>query len=531
VLRPAAALFRPNAAAEFVRIRAGTCHSGQNVFEECVMKMYAIKIGAIGLATAGAIAASALWGPKWARKPADESGNAAASSGESPNSVVVPEEKFKTMKISSVSVARQSVQDARTVPGQIAYKHVSRVDLKAPVNAIVEKVRLKPGDAVKPGARIADLTSPEIGVARADVEKTESDLKIASQALEYTEEITRNLNELLKFLRGSPQPEAVEDAFDDKVLGDHRQEVLMAYSRYVLAEKQWASAERAVKNAAISEVLVRERQSNREVAKAQFLAIGDQSRFNARQALEKARQNQVYSKRLVDVKKRQLRNLLGAFSEIVDTDESIHEDGSELTRFYLVAPFAGTVEDRLTSDSQRVDAGTVLFVFADTEVLEVEANVYEGDWQAVSPYFADGEGQIVKIKVPFGETNREFDAAVEYIGRTVDPEKRAVELHAEFDNSKLALKPGMRAWITIPAGEARDELVVPSAAVLTHERQTFVFVEDEREPRKYLRVDVTVGKTAPEGTTITSGLTAGQRVVVEGAFLLKSELLLERGEE
>ncbi len=498
------------------------------------MKIYAIKAGAIVLATVGAIAASALWGPKWHRQPGDDpvqTGNSAASSGESPTSVVIPEEKFKTMKISSVSVARQSMQDVRTVPGQIAYKHVSRVDLKAPVNAIVEKVLLKPGDAVKPGARIAVLTSPEVGVARADVEKAESELKIANQALEYTDEITRNLNELLTFLRGLPQSEAVEDAFDNKLLGDHRQEILPAYSRYVLAEQQWASAERALKNGALSEVLARQRQSSREVAKAQFLSIGDQSRFNARQALEKARQNQVYSKRLVDVKKRQLRNLLGAFSEIVDADESVHEDGSELTRFYLVAPFAGTVEDRHTSDSQRVEAGSILFVFADTEVLEVEADVREGDWQAVSPYFADGEGQVVKVKVPFGETNREFDAAVEYVGRTVDPDTKAVPLHAEFDNSKLGLKPGMRAWITIPAGEARDELVVPSAAVLTHEKQTFVFVEDEREPRKYRRVDVAVGKAAPEGTTITGGLTAGQRVVVEGAFLLKSELLLERGEE
>src|SRR5205814_1627069 len=130
-------------------------------------------------------------------------------------------------------------QDVRIVPGQIAYKHVSRVDLKAPVNAVVEKVLVKPGDAVRPGAKLAVLTSPEIGVARADVEKGESELKIANRALEYTDEITHNLNDLLKFLRAFPQPEAVEDAFDDKLLGDHRQEVLPAYSRYVLAEKQW----------------------------------------------------------------------------------------------------------------------------------------------------------------------------------------------------------------------------------------------------------------------------------------------------
>ena len=498
------------------------------------MKTLAIKVGAVVVAIAGVIAAAALWGPKWwSKTPADseKASESSASSGESPTAVVIPEEKFKTMKITSVSVARQSVQETRTVPGKIEYKHVSRVDLKAPVNAVVEKVLVKPGDTVTPGARLAVLTSPEIGIARADVEKAESELKIANQALEYTEEITRNLSDLLKFLRELPSFKTVEEAFDDKPLGEYRKDVLDLYSQYVLAEKLWVSAQQALDKGAIMGVKVDERQSSREKAKAQFLSIAEQSRFSARQALEKARQKQVYSKRLVDVAKRNLSTLLGAFSEIVSPDLSAHADGAELTRFYLIAPFSGTVEDRRTSDSQRVEEGSILFVFADTEVLEVEADIREGDWQAVSPYFASGEGQIVKVRVPFGEVERAFEAEVEYVGRTVDPEKRAVALHAEFDNSKQGLKPGMRAWITIPAGEAREELVVPSAAVLTHEKQPFVFVEDEREPRRFKRVDVTVGKSTPEGTAIASGLEIGQRVVVEGAFLLKSELLLEREEE
>src|SRR6516165_9886690 len=213
------------------------------------MKTLAIKVGAVVVAIAGVIAAAALWGPKWwSKTPADseKASESSASSGESPTAVVIPEEKFKTMKITSVSVARQSVQETRTVPGKIEYKHVSRVDLKAPVNAVVEKVLVKPGDTVTPGARLAVLTSPEIGIARADVEKAESELKIANQALEYTEEITRNLSDLLKFLRELPSFKTVEEAFDDKPLGEYRKDVLDLYSQYVLAEKLWVSAQQAL---------------------------------------------------------------------------------------------------------------------------------------------------------------------------------------------------------------------------------------------------------------------------------------------
>ena len=70
------------------------------------MKIYAIKIGAAALATAGAIAASVFWGPKWiGTAPADphRADNATAPPGESPTAVVIPAEKFKTMKDEEMS--------------------------------------------------------------------------------------------------------------------------------------------------------------------------------------------------------------------------------------------------------------------------------------------------------------------------------------------------------------------------------------------------------------------------------------------
>jgi len=109
----------------------------------------------------------------------------------------------------------------------------------------------------------------------------------------------------------------------------------------------------------------------------------------------------------------------------------------------------------------------------------------------------------------------------------VDPVTRAVPLVAVLDNPKHELKPGMFAWVKIPAGMAIEELVVPPGALRTENNHDFVFVEDEAEPHKFRRVDVTIGRQTREWVTIASGLAPGQRVVVEGTFLLKSELLLE----
>jgi len=484
-----------------------------------------ILFSAAAVALAAMLGSYAAWGPNW---PWGKAPEAVAKTEEPRTEIVISPEKFQTMKIRTVSVTKRQVQEERTVPGQIEYRRVQRVELRAPVDSVVEKVLVKPGNAVKPGTRLANLTSPDVGLARAEVEKSQSELKIANQALEWDEEITRNLGDLLKFLRDKPQPEEVEEQFDDKLLGEHRQVVLPAYSKYRLAEKMWDNIQPGIKSGSLPEKTIRQIESNRDVAKEHYLAVREQSQYDARQAREKARQNQNYAKRLVDVSLQKLQTLLGAFSKVASMADSPAE-GVELNRFYLIAPFDGTLEERLTADSQRVTAGTLLFTVANTEVLEVSAKIREGDWQAVSAFFntASVDKRVLKVSVPTVGEEREFEATVDYVGNAVDPVTRSFPLVAILDNSRHEFKPGMFAWIKIPSGKTTEELVVPPGALRTEDRHDFVFVEDEHEPRKFHRVDVKVGRHITDWVTIGSGLTAGQRVVVEGAFLLKSELLLE----
>jgi cobalt-zinc-cadmium efflux system membrane fusion protein len=491
-------------------------------------KRLLITVAAVAcIATLGAFA---RWKPVWpwssskAADPAEQS----TKPEEARTKVVLTPEKFATMRLSYAEVATHSLQNVRTVPGKIEYRSIRSVEIKAPVDLVVQKVLVKPGAVVEPGTKLAILTSPDVGMARAEVEKSESELKIANQAFEWADEITRNLNELLTFLRGTPSFEDVDQEFDTKLLGNHRQDILPAYSRYLAAEKLRMGAEKLLERGAISDQKAVQFASNSEMARQQYLSVCDQSRFDARQAREKARQNQMYAGRLRDVRRRELKTLLGEYSEISPSNDALPENGPdvgvELTRFYLIAPLAGTVERRSAADSQRVDAGTPLFMVANTETLEVRADVREGDWQAVSL----SEGQMLKVVVTAVGEDREFDAKVDYVGRAVDAQTRAVPLVALLDNAKHEFKPGMFARIKIPSGNAAERLVVPAAAIRTQDNQDFVFVVDADEPRTFHRVDVAVGMRTPEWVAIAGGLTAGQRIVVEGAFLLKNELLLDR---
>lgn len=448
----------------------------------------------------------------------------ASAEGEVKSRVVLPPAKFEAAGLHSTAVDKRALQQTRTVPGKIEYRSIRRVDLKAPVESIVRDVLVKPGDEVQPGTRLAVLESPEIGMVRAEVEKNEAELAIAAQAFGWAEQVTQHLEELLRSLKSSPKPQDVELEFENKLLGDHRQKVLGAYSRYVLADQLSADIQPLAANGSISMLTVKTRETNREVAKAEFRAVCEQSKFEAIQQREKGRANMDYARRLLDVSRQKLKTLLGAFTEVPEIPKVGTTDGSELTRYFVVAPFAGTVEQRSVANSQRVTLGAPLFVVANTDTLEAYAEIREREWQALTLQ----PGQSVTVKIP-ALGGREFVAKVDYVGRAVSPETQAVPLVAILANDRHLLKPGMFAWISLPMAVTDAALVVPPSAVLTHDGKTFVFVEDGQ--RTYRRVDVTTGAETNNWIVVTGGLRAREMVVDRGAFLLKSELLKPEEEE
>ena len=91
---------------------------------------------------------------------------------------------------------------------------------------------------------------------------------------------------------------------------------------------------------------------------------------------------------------------------------------------------------------------------------------------------------------------------------------------ALFDNADRLLTPGQYVEVKVTLGQRPGALVVPAAAVESGIDGPFVFV---------VRADSTVsiravktGDTSEGLVAVTSGLTAGERVVVEGQARLRA---------
>ena len=434
--------------------------------------------------------------------------------------VELSQEKFDQSDLHTITVQRKPLQHLHTVPGKIDYNGLQRVDLKAPLDSTVQQVLVKPGDVVVAGTRLAVLDSPDIGLVRADVEKHRAELQIAVESDKWAEQIADNSRELLEFLKSSPTTAEVEKRFENKPLGDRRQQLFASYARYVLAENLWRVSQPMVTSGSLSSQTAQQRESNREVAKAEFQAAREQTGFECQQQRAKSRAAREYAQQLLLVSQQRLKTMLGTFSQVHDSEPSNGLDSQPFTRYFLVAPIAGTIEERTATAGQRVSSGHSLFVVANTSSLWVTAELREHDWPALQLI----EGIQLKVRIPALE-GKELAANVNFVGRSVSTETQAVPLVATVANSERLLKPGMFAWVILPIGTSTEQLAIPQQAVLAHDKRHYVFVEEG--PRRYRHQQIETGIDSADWIAVTSGLKAGDKVVDRGTFLLKSELLLE----
>jgi cobalt-zinc-cadmium efflux system membrane fusion protein len=358
------------------------------------------------------------------------------------------------------------------------------------------------------------LTSVDVGMVRDSVIKAEADVELARKESDWATEISQNLDDLIKLLGRTPEVTYVEKHFEDKLLGDHREKVLSAYSKYLFAKRSAADTTAMNESGAISSRLVQERNSAREQTVAGFEATCEQSKFDAQQHRLRMLAALQHTERLLAVERQKLQLLLGPFAEILPT-----ADDKALCELVLRAPLSGVVEERLVADGLQFTNSQTLFTVANTETLWVSAQVYERDWAAL----ADGQVREVTVEVP-AVPAKPVTARVKFTGVTISPETRSIPLVAELPNAEGHFKPGMFAWVSIPLSEPHHALVVPTEAVMRDQQATYVFVEER--PGRYRKVDVKIGLETPQRIEILSGLHGGETVVNHGAFFLKSELLL-----
>jgi Cu(I)/Ag(I) efflux system membrane fusion protein len=250
----------------------------------------------------------------------------------------------------------------------------------------------------------------------------------------------------------------------------------------------------------------------------------------------------------------------------------IEERGAPMDHVTIFAPIGGIVIEKPVAEGTYVKEGTRIYTIADLERLWVLLDAYESDMSWIR------YGQEVLFETE-ADPGRVFTGVISFIDPMLQEATRTVKVRVNVDNRNGRLKPGMfvraqvRAqvdaaghvvdpriagkWICpmhpevvknspgscsecgmdlvsaeslgyVLEPEETHDLVVPASAVLITGTRAVVYVEvpDMTRPT-YEGREIVLGPRAGKFYLVRSGLSAGERVVTNGAFKIDSALQIQ----
>ena len=175
------------------------------------------------------------------------------------------------------------------------------------------------------------------------------------------------------------------------------------------------------------------------------------------------------------------------------------------------APIAGTITALPADIGARITQGMPVVQIATLGQLEMHTQVAERYIGKVHV----GETALVYFE-PY--PTESFAAHVTELSPVVDPQARTMDVTLRLDRTDPRIKPGMFAEIRMITEHRTGLVKIPSDAIVERGDRTFVFVLENAG--SVVQRDVTVGIEIDGKAEISSGLSAGEKIVVRGQTLL-----------
>ena len=213
---------------------------------------------------------------------------------------------------------------------------------------------------------------------------------------------------------------------------------------------------------------------------------------------------------------RQKLLLLGMTAQRIDSLISTSQISSE---FPVPSPSSGTVTSRTVNPGEVIEANKELMRVTDLSTVWVVGQVYEKDLATVRV----GSGANITSDAYPG---RVFRGRVSYVDPKIDPATRTAQVRIELNNPGQILKIGMYVNVAFGAlGNAEKTTpAIPKDAVQTIGNQQYVFLSTDKSNEFVLR-PVRLGPESNGFYPVLEGLSAAERIVIEGSFLLRAEWL------
>lgn len=462
--------------------------------------------------------------------------------------------KFDTAAIKAADIKIETVRISTSttnisVPGTVTTSPNRTAKITPPVAGKVVRIYASLGDSVRAGQPLAALDSIDIAQAHAAVRQAQSAVLQANAALNTARAQTREAHARQTAAEATllrQRQLAQAGAFSQGPLAAAQSEVSQAQADLAQSQSELQTltsaaerAERLFNQGVVSRVDMEQAQA----AMTQSRARADQASTRvslSKQALNREQTihaGSLLDKQAIQTAEAEVRSSVAAAGTAVSQTKAAAatlqaakiavataqanlsalgggqsgEGGSGL--IILKAPMSGVITERQATIGEAVERSTSLFQIENLNSVMVNANVPEDQIGKVRV------GQRASVKVSAYPDQR-FSGVIDSLGSRVDEKTRALPVRLLVENRNGHLRPEMFASASLGVGDATSGIVVPSSAIDDDGPDRFVYVEKSGGFEKRA---VQLGATTHDNAVVTSGLKAGERIVVDGAFILKSE--------
>jgi RND family efflux transporter, MFP subunit len=179
------------------------------------------------------------------------------------------------------------------------------------------------------------------------------------------------------------------------------------------------------------------------------------------------------------------------------------------------APISGKTGSLLVRQGNLVKANSLppLVVINQIQPILVRFSVPQSQLPQIQKYYGTNNALLVRA-TPSEGSGATLDGALAFLDNNVDSTSGTVLLKARFANPDRTLWPGQFVSVAMQLYVDANAITVPAPAVMTGQQGTFVYTVDTANNAKQL--PVVVARTVDSVAVIQSGLTAGERVIVDG---------------